>query len=287
MADREAGASSSERAVSPVSHGGGSTAARVITTEPFSTASYIGPEHPSGRAANRRRAARGIAEGDRLHLWSTQNRDAAAARSPQHRLDAQVSAACFSLDAATRRRAVFVSHRASSGRRSVLSAHTGDRVRDLVRANIDRSPCSTDRSRHRPALLPFARGQDHSLPDKERHQIFSSRRLESREIYVNGFSMSLRARCRRIWFTRFPVSNAVLLRPVMPSNTTSSTDGIDAEARDEAGVSAVLAGQINGTSGYEEAAAQGIVAGINAAGLSAATRLSCSATTRIGILVDD
>ena len=171
--------------------------------------------------------------------------------------------------------------------------HTNDRVRDIVRANIDRSPLFNGQIRGiGPRYCPSLEDKIVRFPDKERHQIFlEPEGLDAREIYVNGFSMSLPRDVQTDLVHALPgLEAAVLLRPgyaveydfIQPTELTRRM-----ETKRIAGL--FLAGQINGTSGYEEAAAQGLVAGANAA------HLTCGGSgmelgrddAYVGILVDD
>ena len=171
--------------------------------------------------------------------------------------------------------------------------HTNDRVRDLVRANVNRSPLFNGQIRGiGPRYCPSLEDKIVRFPDKERHQVFlEPEGVNAQEIYVNGFSMSLPRDIQADLVHALPgLEDAVLMRPgyaveydfIQPTELTRRL-----ETKRIAGL--FLAGQINGTSGYEEAAAQGIVAGTNAASLSTGRPgLELRRDEAyIGILIDD
>src|SRR4029434_3078840 len=171
--------------------------------------------------------------------------------------------------------------------------HTGDRVRDLVRSNIDRSPLFNGQIRGiGPRYCPSLEDKIVRFPEKERHQIFlEPEGLEAREIYVNGFSPSLPREVQTELVHALPgLEDAVLLRPgyAVEYDFIQPTE-LNRQLQTKRVGGLFLAGQINGTSGYEDAAQQGLVAGVNAA--SAAIDTPGIELRRdgayIGILVDD
>src|SRR5215831_10621611 len=171
--------------------------------------------------------------------------------------------------------------------------HTNDRVRELVRANISQSPLFNGQIKGiGPRYCPSLEDKVIRFPDKERHQIFlEPEGAAAREIYINGFSTSLPFDIQTELVHALPgLGDAILLRPgyaveydfIQPTALTRSL-----ETKKVRGL--FLAGQINGTSGYEEAAAQGLMAGINAARY--VQRAEAFELQRhdayIGILIDD
>jgi tRNA uridine 5-carboxymethylaminomethyl modification enzyme len=171
--------------------------------------------------------------------------------------------------------------------------HTNERVHDLVRQRIGDSPLYNGQiSGIGPRYCPSLEDKVMRFPHRERHQLFlEPEGLDVPEIYVNGFSMSLPANTQSELIRALPgLESAEMLRPgyaveydfVQPTELRSSL-----ETHRIPGL--FFAGQINGTSGYEEAAGQGLLAGINAA--RSAGREPAITLRRdqayLGIMVDD
>ncbi len=147
--------------------------------------------------------------------------------------------------------------------------HTNPETHAILRSGFDRSPMFTGRIKGiGPRYCPSVEDKVNRFVDKEKHQIFlEPEGYESNLVYVNGFSTSLPDDVQeKAIRTIAGLKNCKIVRygyaveyDFVPPNQLSYA----LEAKAVAGL--FLAGQINGTSGYEEAAAQGLVAGINAA----------------------
>ena len=173
-----------------------------------------------------------------------------------------------------------------------LGRTTGDTAR-IIRESIGRSPLYSGQIEGiGPRYCPSIEDKFIKFPDKAAHQIFlEPEGLDTNEIYVNGMSTSMPIDVQAAVIASIPgLEHAEMIRP----GYAIEYDAVDAreldhrlEVRKLPGL--FLAGQINGTSGYEEAAGQGLVAGINASQtiLGRAPLVIPRSEGYIGIMIDD
>lgn len=171
--------------------------------------------------------------------------------------------------------------------------HTTEKTHQIIRDNIANAPMyNGDIHGTGPRYCPSLEDKVMRFPDHASHHVFlEPEGLDSDLIYPNGISTSFGADVQDVWIRTIPgLENARIAR----YGYAIEYDAIDAralnatlESRDRPGI--FFAGQINGTSGYEEAAAQGIVAGANAAAraLNLQYLMLNRTNAMIGVLIDD
>ena len=175
-------------------------------------------------------------------------------------------------------------------------AYTNEKTNEIILANLDRSPLYSTENRMifglGPRYCPSIEDKVMKFPEKKKHHVFiEPEERFSDELYLNGLSTSLPLDVQYAYLNTIPgFENVEIIKPgygieydfVPPSQLSSSL-----EIKDISGL--FMAGQINGTSGYEEAAAQGLIAGINAVLKIRGKEPFCPKRSEsyIGVMIDD
>ncbi len=176
---------------------------------------------------------------------------------------------------------------------SCYITYTNSHVHEIMADSFDRSPMFNGKINSTgPRYCPSIEDKIHRFSDKDRHQIFvEPEGLNTVEVYVNGFSTSMPEDVQYSAIKKIPgFENVKFFRPgyaieydyFPPTQLTLTLETKIIE-------NLFFAGQINGTTGYEEAAAQGLMAGINAAAkvFSNDSLVLTRSEAYIGVLIDD
>ena len=176
---------------------------------------------------------------------------------------------------------------------SCYLTYTNEETHKIIRANLDRSPIYAGIIEGTgPRYCPSIEDKVVKFADKERHQVFiEPEGLYTNEMYVGGMSSSLPEDVQLAMYRTVPgLENCRIVRNAYAIEYDCITPGLLTLSLEIKGVSGLFsAGQFNGSSGYEEAAAQGLIAGINAARkLQGKEPLILDRSEAyIGVLIDD
>jgi tRNA uridine 5-carboxymethylaminomethyl modification enzyme len=187
----------------------------------------------------------------------------------------------------------FITEKITTDQEHCFIGYTNENVHEIINRNIDKSPLfSGEIMGIGPRYCPSIEDKVVKFPEKDRHQVFLEPEIRGGEsIYVNGVSTSLPESVQHEFIRQIPgMERAEFLRPgyaieydfMHPTQLKMTLETKDVEGL-------FCCGQINGTSGYEEAAGQGLIAGANAA-LRALNREQIQIareSSYIGVMIND